>query len=83
LDFFLLLVFQSWHLASRYVRAAAEGQREARQALALSSLKLSEAMTKKTTSFVAPHFQAWVTWIILDYVGLSMFFYLYIYILSI
>lgn len=59
LDFFLLLVFQSWHLASRYVRAAAEGQREARQALALSSLKLSEAMTKKTTSFVAPHFQAW------------------------
>ena len=60
LDFFLLLVLQSWRMSCTYRRAQEEGKRDARTALAMSALQLSDSMTKKTTAFVTPHFQAWV-----------------------
>ena len=47
-------------MSCTYRRAQEEGKRDARTALAMSALQLSDSMTKKTTAFVTPHFQAWV-----------------------
>ena len=62
LDFFMTLVLQSWRMSGLYRKEEEEGKRNARRALAMSSLKLSESMAKKTTAFVKPHFQAWEPW---------------------
>ena len=60
LGFFNRLILQSWQMLCIYRRAQEEGKKSARQKLALSSLQLSEVMSKKTTASIMPHFQAWV-----------------------
>eukprot|EP00438_Fugacium_kawagutii_P023214 Skav215683 [mRNA] locus=scaffold278:228630:233694:- [translate_table: standard] len=62
LDFFLQLVLQSWRMSCTYRKAHEEQSREARKALALSALQLSEAMGKRSVRDVMPQFQAWVSW---------------------
>lgn len=71
LDFFLQLVLQSWRMSCTYRKAHEEQSREARKALALSALELSEVMGKRSTKDVMPQFQAWVSWHFEELIGVD------------